>query len=455
MTSRPWPLVAVDDLKAATPSAIAIGPFGSRMKSHLYTTSGIPVVRGTNISDTQRFDGDFVYVGEETANGLLACNVYEDDLVFPHRGAIGSVGIVTGANARYVLSTSMMKLTCDRSLADARYVFYFFRSTLGQHELLKNASQVGTPGIATPLTSLKAIRVPLPPLAEQRRIATILGALDAKIEVNRHVNRTLESIARALFRSWFIDHDPAIRRLTSGIVDQRGLPSDLADLYPRGLDTTTGLPRGWRQVCLQDIIKHMIGGDWGSSTATDDFSRKVRCLRGADIPLVQDGGLGHPPTRYLKPTSLAKRQLQHGDLVVEVSGGGPTQSTGRCALVRSGMLAQQAEPLVCSNFCRVIRPVGLELSAYVYLWLRWVYDRGLLFDFENGTTGIKNLAIADFAAEPILSLPPSELLAGFNRRFDAIQRMRESLFGQSQRLAYIRDELLPHLLNGPDDRALG
>ena len=122
-----WPVLTVDEIKATSPSAIAIGPFGSRMKSDLYVPHGIPVIRGTNISDTQGFKGDFVYVSETTADELAACNVREGDLVFPHRGAIGSVGIVIAANARYMLSTSLMKLTCNTNIADPRYLFYFFR----------------------------------------------------------------------------------------------------------------------------------------------------------------------------------------------------------------------------------------------------------------------------------------------------------------------------------------
>jgi type I restriction enzyme S subunit len=93
-------------------SAISIGPFGSRMKSDTYVEKGIPVIRGNNISGTRTFQNEFVYVSEQTADSLLSANVYADDLVFPHRGAIGEVGLVPDGYApRYILSTSLMKLT--------------------------------------------------------------------------------------------------------------------------------------------------------------------------------------------------------------------------------------------------------------------------------------------------------------------------------------------------------
>src|SRR5450756_579654 len=208
MASEGWRRLPIDDVKAPRAGAIAIEPFGSRMKSDRYEATGVPVIRGYNISDTRALTGGFAYVSQETADELRASNVFAGDLVFPHRGAIGQVGIVPiDGVPRYMLSTSLMKLTCDPSVVDPVFLFYFFRSGQGRHELLRNASTVGTPGIGQPLASLRSITVPVPPLAEQRAIADILGTLDDKIELNRRMNETLEAIARALFKSWFVDRE--------------------------------------------------------------------------------------------------------------------------------------------------------------------------------------------------------------------------------------------------------
>ena len=200
--------VVLEDIAASDRKAVAIGPFGSRMKKDLYVDAGVPVIRGTNITGSREFQGDFVYISDETADELSRANVFEGDLVFPHRGAIGEVGIVPSGEQRYMLSTSLMKFTCDREQADPLFLFYFFRSAKGRYELLKNASQVGTPGIARPLESLRSVELDLPSLPEQQRIAHVLGTLDDKIELNRRMNRTLEAIARAIFKSWFVDFDP-------------------------------------------------------------------------------------------------------------------------------------------------------------------------------------------------------------------------------------------------------
>ena len=105
-----WKTVTVDQIKAKDARAIAIGPFGSRMRADVYVPQGVPVVRGNNISDTRALVDDFVFVSPQTANDLRSSNVFAGDLVFPHRGAIGLIGIIPNDGIeRYMLSTSLMK----------------------------------------------------------------------------------------------------------------------------------------------------------------------------------------------------------------------------------------------------------------------------------------------------------------------------------------------------------
>jgi type I restriction enzyme, S subunit len=198
-----WRIVTVDEIKSDAPRAVAIGPFGSRMKADRYVSQGVPVIRGQNITATRSLRGEFVFVSEHTAGELKSCLVYPGDLVFPHRGAIGEVGIVPATQSesavRFMLSTSLMKLTCNRDVVDPDFVFYFFRSDLGRQEILTYSSTVGTPGIGQPLTSLRSMRLPLPPLAEQHAIAETLGALDDKIEANSRLCDLVEQILWASY----------------------------------------------------------------------------------------------------------------------------------------------------------------------------------------------------------------------------------------------------------------
>jgi len=255
-----WPTKSIDEIKAPQRGAIAIGPFGSRMKSENYVKSGVPVIRGTNIGDTRQFVGEMVYITNDFADNLGNAVVRAGDLVFPHRGSIGEVGIVPNDNnPRYVLSTSLMKLTCDLKLVDPIFLFYFFRSNNGRHELLKNASTVGTPGIGQPLSSLRKIRFCCPPLSEQKSIARILGTLDDKIELNRRMSATLEASVRALFRSWFVDFDPVRAK---GIGQQlSGIDAVTAALFPSSFQKSElgEIPVGWNVRTIGETIELAYG----------------------------------------------------------------------------------------------------------------------------------------------------------------------------------------------------
>ncbi|MEF1339018.1 restriction endonuclease subunit S, partial [Vibrio rotiferianus] len=270
-----WTKVSIESIQANEKGAIAIGPFGSRLKSDNYVESGVPVIRGTNVTGGPTFEGDFVYITEEKADTLGSCNVYKNELVFPHRGSIGEVGIIKEDN-RYVLSSSLMKLKVDEEQVDPLFIYYFFKSATGKHELLKNASQVGTPGIGQPLTSLKKIEFHKPSLFQQKKIANILASIDEKIALNRQINQTLEQMAQTLFKSWFVDYDPVIdnaldagssipevfearverRKAVRESADFKPLPDHVRKLFPSEFEESElgWVPKGWRSVDLTKMV---------------------------------------------------------------------------------------------------------------------------------------------------------------------------------------------------------
>lgn len=204
-----WPFVEYRTLSSSERSAFSMGPFGSKITRENYVAAGVPVVRGVNLARGIFVDDDFVFIDEEKANELIAANVAPGDLIFTHRGTIGQVSMLTRKPrfGRYVIGSSQVKTRLDESVAVPEFYYYWFKSPEGQRSILANASTVGVPGIATPLTSIKGLRVPLPPLLVQQAVASVLEALDDKIAVNDRIAATTLALAEALYLQASTSHD--------------------------------------------------------------------------------------------------------------------------------------------------------------------------------------------------------------------------------------------------------
>ncbi|MBK6485414.1 MAG: restriction endonuclease subunit S [Gemmatimonadetes bacterium] len=421
-----WPTLTVNEIRDPGDRSIAIGPFGSRMKADSYVEKGVPVIRGNNISDTRDLTREFVFVSDETADELRSCNVYAHDLVFPHRGAIGQVAIVPSDGVeRYMLSTSLMKLTCDRSRIDPKFVFYFFRSARGRHALLQHASTVGTPGIGQPLTSLRSIQLPVPPLPEQRAIGHILGTLDDKIELNRRLSETLEAIARALFKSWFVDFDP-VRAKAEGAT--RVCPEAIAELFPdRLVESEVGdIPEGWGVGTLGDVAEHPRRG-----------------VRPDQIQL---------ETPYIALEHMPKRCIALSDW-----GAGHGLESNKYRFNRGEILFGKLRPYfhkvgvapvdgICSTDIVVVAPRATEWFGFV---LGHVSSTEFVDFADAGSTGTKmpRTSWNEMARYEVV-LPPRSVAKALSTLIrPAISRLIAGIH-ESRTLAALRDEMLPRLIAG-------
>ncbi|TSE27281.1 hypothetical protein Tsedi_00111 [Tepidimonas sediminis] len=228
---------------------VAMGPFGSSIKVETFVPEGVPVISGQHLHGFRLDDTPgYNFITPEHAERLRNANVQRGDVVFTHAGNIGQVAYISNTSAfnRYVISQRQFYLRPDQSKVLPEFLVAYFRSPDGQHKLLANTSQVGVPSIAQPVTYLRSLEIPLPPLPEQRAIAHILGTLDDKIELLRRQNETLEAMARALFKAWFVDFEPVRAKMNLPSPPGRGaggegttkpkLPPDLLD-FARELRT--------------------------------------------------------------------------------------------------------------------------------------------------------------------------------------------------------------------------
>ena len=431
--SSEWRRTTIEEIAADESSSISIGPFGSRMKSDCYVDSGVPVVRGNNISGGKYPEGDFVFITEEKASELKSSQVRYGDLVFPHRGAIGRVALIP-ENGRMILSSSLMKLTPSREKCCPAFLLYFFRSKKGVQELLKNASTVGTPGIGQPLTSLKQISLDLPPLKEQKAIAHILGTLDDKIELNRKTNETLEAMAKALFKSWFVDFDP-VRAKAEG--RPTGLPAEISDLFPDSFeDSELGeIPSGWRVGTIASSVGEVFDGPHATPKKADEGNvfLGIKNMTGSSLDLSDVKLIGYDDwsqwTRRVEPRA--------GDIVF----------TYEAAL---GLFAAIPHGLKCCLGRRMALIRTKASNGAPHFWFHQFiakpFQKVIVERSIHGAT-VNRTPLTEFPGYPILE-PPETLRLAFDHAASSLWARMHSASNQTASLASLRDALLPKLISG-------
>lgn len=191
---------------------------------------------------------------------------------------------------------------------------------------------------------------------------------------------------------------------------------------------------------LFDIIEVFIAGDWGEETYSKETPCAVTCVRGADIIPISEYDFSAIPVRYISQQAYAKKCLQVGDIIIEKSGGSPTQSTGRVSLVSQELL-DYAGAVICSNFCTAFRVKKGWIPLYVYYYLQFIYNLGAFFNFEGKTSGIKNLQLdAAFAAIPIEDISESiqnnivAILQGLERKIAINRQINQNLEAMAKQL---------------------
>ena len=247
-----WNVRCVDEVKAPVKSSCVAGPFGSNISSKYFVSEGVPVIRGSNLTDdlTKFVSDSFVFVSPERAVSYPAQHVKAGDLVFTCWGTIGQVGLIPedGPYPEYIISNKQLKLRPDTSICDSRFLFYYFASPAMVEHIRNRAIGSAVPGIN--LGILKALPVVLPPLPIQCKIAAVLSAYDDLIENNNRRIGLLEEMARRIYREWFVDfrypgHETASLVDSSWVRFRKGGPSP--EWMPLLMLLTVFTPRSLRR----------------------------------------------------------------------------------------------------------------------------------------------------------------------------------------------------------------
>lgn len=196
------------------------------------------------------------------------------------------------------------------------------------------------------------------------------------------------------------------------------------------------------------LLSDTFGGDWGKEKAQGKYTVEVLCIRGTDIGSFNKGLHGKMPIRFIKSDKFNKCKLENGDIVIEVSGGSDDQSTGRTMYLTNEYLQMFDKPLICSNFCRVLRPKKKEYMYFLYLYFNYLYNRGEFFNLENGTSGIRNLDVNSLIEGIEFPMPNENSILDFNNRINILFRKIQANRNQMITLESLRDTLLPKLITG-------
>ncbi len=339
-------------------------------------------------------------------------------------------------NHRLIVDSHILILRCN-SFNEAKclsYTLFSFEQTLmsfmtgssGQSELDKVV-----------LMNLKT-KMPTDSTTQQK-IASVLYTLDSKIEINNRIYEELEAMAKTLYDYWFVQFD---------FPDEDGKPYKASGgkmLWSEELKRE--IPQGWETQKMSKWIDIDKSGDWGKEALEGNFTQKVTCIRGADINGLNGLGELKPPIRYILDKNSFKILKSH-DLIIEISGGSPTQSTGRLAFITNATIKRFENPLICSNFCK---PVSIRnkklLYNFAYYW-NSLYDNGIFFGYEGKTSGIKNLLLDSFISSYYTVVPDKIIVNRFYDIMENIQEKKQTALAENQKLTELRDWLLPMLMNG-------
>jgi type I restriction enzyme S subunit len=427
-----WDELTIDELKSPAPNALATGPFGSAISSKFFVESGTPVIRGSNLSQdvgVRLIDEGLVFLGEEKKKEFARSVARKGDLVFTCWGTIDQVGLIDKRSRyeKYIVSNKQMKFTPDKEKADSLFLYYLLSSPQMREKIVGEGIGSSVPGFN--LGQLRAWRLRIPPLPEQHAIAAILGTLDDKIDLLRRMNEAMEAMARAMFKSWFVDFDPVHAKVEGR---DTNLPRALADVFPSSFQSSElqDVPHGWRLVPLPDAIEV-------------NPSRSLR--RGEVAPYLD---MANMPTRGHAPDSVIDRpfgsgmRFSNGDtLVARIT---PCLENGKTAFV--DFLQPQQIGWGSTEYI-VLRPKKPLPLEYAYFLARSVPFREFAIQSMTGSSGRQRVPAESLTHFRVI-VPSDEIAAEFGKFASPLMARMSAAAKQSRILGALRDTLLPKLISG-------
>ena len=394
---------------------VTSGGTPSRRNPSYYKGGRLPWLKTQELQDGWLDDSEEHITDHAVASSSAQILPANTVLMAMYGATVGQLGIL---RRPMTCNQACCAMIVDPGQADYRYLFYqLLHARPRIKSLSTGAAQQNLSG-----RLIKSLKFSFPSLSEQRTIAHILGTLDDKIELNRRMNETLEAMARALFKSWFVDFDPVRAKMEGR---DTGLPQDIADLFPdRLVDSEMGeIPEGWEVTSLKDCMSLTMGQSPPGSTYNG---------RGVGLPFFQgrsDFGFRYPERRRFcsAPTRIADPE----DTMVSVRApvGDINMAWERCCIGR-GVAALRHRS---------------GSSSFTYHSV-WAMQRELR-EYEHTGTVFGAINKGQFEALKVIEPEPRVVSAfdSMSRHLDARTRSNVS---ESRALVALRETLLPKLISG-------
>lgn len=373
---------------------IAAGPFGSNLKVECFVPSGFPIIDGANLKGYKVTDNITKFVTEEKARSLSRSIAHRGDVIVTISGTIGQIAYIPEDSLydEYLCSQRQFRVSFDSSMVYVPYLVFYFHTFEGQNKILSFANQTGVPALSQPLKNFKKIRLCLPSLQEQRRIASIVETINDKIENNIKINDNLQQQAMSLYAEMFLNSSDS--NVTSGT--------------------------------LSDIAVITMGQSPSGSSYNEDGVGEVFYQGRAEF------GFRFPKRRLY--TTEPKRMAEAGDVLLSVRApvGDLNIAYERCCIGRG--LGAIHSKTGHSSFI-----------LYTMFALRSQLD---VFNGEGTVFGSINRDALN--AIPI-DIPPVTEIDQFEVVAHPIDELIRANYEENCRLEAIRDSLLPKLMSGEID----
>lgn len=318
---------------------------------------------------------------------------------------------------------------------DINYVYYNLKIHLSHLAKMSQGSQ--TKFLTKKI--LDSFLIEDVPLSEQKKMSYILASLDSKIENNNRINNALEAMAKTIYDYWFLQFD---------FPDENGKPyKSSGGKMVWNEELGREIPVGWKRGYLREYIGEEKGGDWGKDAPEGNYNTEVSCIRGADFPSAMGSKSLEAPIRYILSKNMYK-VLKSGDIIVEISGGSPTQSTGRICYINEELLERFENDVITSNFCKAFSLTRSNILYWFYIFWCKLYESKVFFNYESKTTGIKNLLFDTLCEDYSIILPANKIIELYQERVSSMFEKIQKNLKENQELASLRDFLLPLLMNG-------